>query len=123
MNTEVFELQSFDIGIMPLPDDEWTRGKGGYKLLQYLSMGIPAISTPVCINTEIIQNGINGFLVNSKDQWIDKLTLLIENAQLRKRLGLSGKDHVEKRYSLNISAPKLLNILNDVYINSKKNET
>lgn len=111
LNTEVLELQSFDIGIMPLPDDEWTRGKGGYKLLQYLAMGIPAISTPVGINSKIIQNGINGFLVSSKEEWIDKLALLIENHQLRKRLGLSGKDFVEKRYSVNTSFPKFLNIL------------
>lgn len=111
LNTEVRQLCSFDIGIMPLPDDEWTRGKGGYKLLQYLAMGIPAVSTPVGINNEIIQDGVNGFLVNSEKEWIEKLSVLIENDDIRERFGSSGRRLVEERYSVKASAPRLLEVL------------
>lgn len=115
LNTEVSELQSFDIGIMSLPDDEWTRGKGGFKLLQYLSMGIPAVATPVGINSEIIQDGITGFLTNSKEEWIRKLSLLIENPGLRQKMGMAGRQTVEEKFSLEINAPKILSIFEEVY--------
>lgn len=120
LNTEVSELQGFNIGIMPLPDDEWTRGKGGFKLLQYLSMGIPAVATPVGINTEIIKDGITGFLVNSEEEWIEKLSLLIENPELRQKIGMAGRRTVEERFSVKVNAPKYLQILEKVCYESKK---
>lgn len=115
LNTEVSELRSFDIGIMFLPDDEWTRGKGGYKLLQYLAMAVPAVATPVGINSEIIQDGVSGFLVNKSKEWIEKLSLLIDSPELRRKMGKEGRKTIEQKFSVEVSAPKILNILKDVY--------
>ncbi len=122
LNTEVSELQGFNIGIMPLSDSDWTKGKGGFKLLQYLSMGIPAVTTPVGINTEIVQNGINGFLANSDEEWIQKLSRLIEDHRLRDELGKQGRQTVEERFSLKVNAPKLLKVLEKVYYEGKDSD-
>ncbi len=111
LNTEVADLQNFDIGIMPLPDDEWTRGKGGYKLLQYMAVGIPCVASPIGINKEMIKNGENGFLAANEDKWYEKISLLIENPELRKKMGMRGRDFVVKNYSFEVAAPKLISAL------------
>jgi len=103
---EVKHLQGFDIGIMPMPDNDWTRGKCGLKALQYMAVGIPTVCSPVGVNKEIIQDGVNGFLANG-EEWIEKLSALIENSCLRKELGQAGREAVEKKYSLKVNAPKL----------------
>lgn len=100
-DTEMEDLSDFDIGIMPLPDDEWARGKCGFKGLQYMAIGIPAVLSPVGVNTEIIQDGENGFLARNDDEWIEKLSQLIESADLRKKIGAAGRQTVEERYSFN----------------------
>ena len=112
LETEVQDLSGFDIGLMPLPDDPWTRGKGGYKLLQYLSMGIPAVSSPVGVNREIVEDGVNGFCADGHDEWVSSLDLLIRDRALRHRLGRAGRAKMEARYSLNRSGRRLLGILN-----------
>ncbi len=109
--TEIMEIKSFDIGICPLPDDDWTRGKCGLKVLQYMAAGIPTVCSPVGVHKEIIQNGINGFLAGSEQDWIEKLSTLIENDQLRECMGKSGRETVEKRYALRNMSPKLLKYL------------
>jgi len=100
-DTELEDLSAIDIGIMPLPDDAWARGKCGFKGLQYMALGIPAVMSPVGVNNEIIHDGENGFLANSAEEWFDKLCLLIEDADLRKRLGEAGHKTVEDHYSFN----------------------
>ncbi|MCL4458577.1 MAG: glycosyltransferase family 4 protein [Chloroflexi bacterium] len=105
---EVQDLQRFDIGLMPLPDDEWSRGKGGYKLLQYMAIGIPSVASPVGINCELIQEGTTGFLADSPEEWVEKLSLLIENGELRHQMGMVGRRLVEEHYSLRASAPQFL---------------
>ena len=112
LETEVQDLRRFDIGLMPLPDDPWTRGKGGYKLLQYLSMGIPAVSSPVGINREIVEDGVNGFCAGTHDEWVSCLERLIRDRALRHRLGKAGRARMEACYSLNRSSRRLLRILN-----------
>lgn len=107
---EVALLQRFDIGIMPLPDDPWTRGKGGYKLLQYMSTATPSIASPVGINRQIIRNGINGFLADSPDEWVGRLSDLIEDAGLRRRMGEHGRSDAEASYSLARSVPRLIDL-------------
>lgn len=97
---EVEDLRSSDIGIMPLPDNEWTKGKCGAKLLQYMACGIPTVSSPVGVNFEIIKDGENGFLAENNEEWINKLTLLIEGKNLRESMGRKARETVEKRYSL-----------------------
>ena len=104
-------LQDFDIGIMPLADDEWSRGKGGYKLLQYMAIGIPCVASPVGTNNRIILEGINGFLSSSEDEWMKKLSLLIENSDLRYRMGIAGRKIAEENYSLKVAVPKMARIL------------
>ncbi|HOY30498.1 MAG TPA: glycosyltransferase family 4 protein [Bacteroidales bacterium] len=98
---ETEDISEFDIGIMPLPDDEWSRGKCGFKGLQYMALGIPAVMSPVGVNTEIIKNGENGFLANSDEEWIDKLSMLIESAELRMKIGKNGRKTVVEKYSFN----------------------
>jgi len=107
-STEVEDLQDIDIGIMPLPDMEWTRGKCGLKGLQYMGLAIPTIMSPVGVNTEIIKHGINGFLASTKEEWIDCLSQLIDSKMLREKLGKAGRKTVEKKYSVTANQGKYL---------------
>jgi len=111
LNEELSDLQSFNIGISPLPDNEWTRAKCGFKILEYMAAGIPAVASPVGVNKEIVRDGVCGFSVSSADEWFEKLSLLIEDAQLRKKFGENGRRIVEERYSIKANAPKLLDAL------------
>ena len=99
-DTEVADLSAIDIGLMPLPDDAWTRGKCGLKALQYMALGRPAVVSPISINCEIVQDGYNGYLAATFDEWIDKLSDLIENPDKRHRMGLSARQTVERHYSV-----------------------
>ena len=96
---EVALFNSFDIGVMPLPNDEWTKGKCGMKGLLYMSVGIPAVMSNIGMNKEIINHGENGFLPVGHQQWVDVLSNLIENDKLRKEIGLNGRKTVIDRYS------------------------
>ncbi len=109
------DLSSFDIGIMPMPDNAWTTGKCGFKAILYMSMGMPVVCSSVSINMEIIQGGINGFLANSEKEWIEKLSLLITNPNFRQRMGQNGRVTVEQKYSVKVNAPKFIEILEKVY--------
>jgi len=108
---EVRDLQSFDIGIMPLPDDAWTRGKCGTKLLLCMGVGVAGVASPVGVTTAIVEDGVNGFLAKTDDEWVDKLTALIDSATLRTSLGAAARRTVEARYSAQVVAPALLDIL------------
>ena len=98
---ELKELSSFDIGIMPLPDDMWAKGKCGLKGLQYMALEIPTIMSPVGVNEEIIDDGINGFLSTDVNGWVDKISLLIESEELRKSMGKNARKTVVEKYSFN----------------------
>ncbi|MDO9224744.1 MAG: glycosyltransferase [Pseudomonadota bacterium] len=98
---EVESLRSFDIGIMPLDDSLWARGKCGYKILQYFGVGVPAVASPVGINAEFIENGVTGILAANNGQWAESLRSLIVNADARRRLGLAGNAELCGKYSLN----------------------
>lgn len=97
--TEALDLLEIDIGIMPLPDEDWARGKCGFKLIQYLSMEIPAVASPVGVNTEIITDK-TGRLASTEAEWTRVLTELLENPELRKHLGKEGRKHIENHYSI-----------------------
>lgn len=97
---ESADLASFDIGLMPLVDDIWTRGKGGYKLLQYMAAGVASVASPVGINTEIIRHGTNGLLAPDIERWSDAISMLMADPALRERIGRSGRLTVEEDYSL-----------------------
>lgn len=97
---ELKELGEIDIGIMPLPDDEWAKGKCGLKGLQYMALNIATVMSPVGVNTEIIKDGINGMLASDENEWFEKLSQLIENPQLRKNLADAGRKTVVDHYSV-----------------------
>lgn len=113
LESELEQLRSFDIGIMPLPDDEWSRGKCGFKLLMYMSLGIPTVSSPIGVNTEIIRDGENGFLASGKEEWIGKLSLLIADPLLRQRIAAAGRKTVEEKYSVAKWGPEFVKALQE----------
>ena len=114
LDTEVKDLEEMDIGIMPLPDDEWAKGKCGFKGLQYMSMEIPTVMSPVGVNTEIIEDGVNGFLASTDEEWITKLSQLIESEELRKKLGANGRKTVIERYSVESQKHRYLEFFNEL---------
>ena len=93
---EVSDLKSFDIGVMPLADDLWSRGKCGLKILQYYSVGIPVICTPVGVNREIVRDGINGFWAHDEMQWEERLLRLIQGRRIEKGDGAQRKHDREE---------------------------
>ena len=107
---EVEDLQHATIGVMPLEDTEWARGKCGLKLLQYLAVGLPAVASPVGVNSEILVNGENGFLASTEHEWYERLDSLCRDPQLRTRMGQAGRRTVETRYSLAVWGPRLVEV-------------
>jgi glycosyltransferase involved in cell wall biosynthesis len=98
--TEIQDLSVIDIGLMPLPDDEWAKGKCGLKALQFMAMELPVVTSPVGVNTEIVDDGANGCLASSDEEWFDRLCALIESVDLRRRLGRAARETVVARYSV-----------------------
>jgi glycosyltransferase involved in cell wall biosynthesis len=113
-DTELEDLSKIDIGIMPLPDDKWSKGKCGLKALQFMALGIPTICSPVGVNTDIIQDNENGMLAGSEDEWIRKLSILLESSEIRERLGMAGRRSVEQKYSAASQAPRVYDIFKSV---------
>jgi glycosyltransferase involved in cell wall biosynthesis len=111
--TEVEDLRELDVGLMPLPDNEWSRGKCGLKALQYMALGIPPVVSPVGANTEIVRDGINGFHARTEDEWVDRLTLLLEDESLRVRMGFEARKTVEGFYSSRVHAPRMAQVLRE----------
>ncbi len=109
-STETDDLQSFDIGIMPLAETEWSRYKCGLKILQYMALGIPAVASPVGVNVEIIQDGHNGFLADGPARWTEVLEQLLAEPDLRTQVGTAGRSTVEEHYSVQSQLPKLVQL-------------
>jgi len=110
---EIEQLAEIDIGIMPLPDNEWTRGKCGFKGLQYMALKIPTIMSPVGVNKDIVDHGLNGFLADSEEDWFEYLSQLIDNEELRKRIGMNGRQRVLQHYSVKANREKYLSIFKE----------
>lgn len=108
---EVSLIQGMDIGIMPLPDTPWARGKCGYKLIQYMACGLPVIASPVGVNTEIVEHGVNGFLADSEAEWKTALDTLLGDLALRQGMGAAGRRKVEEHYSLQVWGPRVAQML------------
>lgn len=108
---EIDDVRSFDIGLMPLPDDEWSRGKCGFKALLYMALGVPTVASPVGVNSTIITSGENGLLATTEDQWVEAVGLLVDSARERERLGRSGRETVVEHYSGQRWAPRFLRVL------------
>jgi glycosyltransferase involved in cell wall biosynthesis len=109
--TEIQDLRPFDIGVMPLPDDDWSKGKCGLKALQFMALGVPTVCSPVGVNTDIIQDGANGMLATTEDKWVEKLRQLLHSPELRGKLGKAGRETVEEKYSAKAVAPKFYEAL------------
>jgi len=107
------QLRSFDIGLAPLDDGEWSKGKCGLKVLVYMASGIPVVASPYGVNGEIIRDGENGLLAASDDEWLERLVALIRDAEMRKLIGESGRKTVEERYSLSAAGPELAAFLKE----------
>jgi glycosyltransferase involved in cell wall biosynthesis len=112
---EVSELPGFDIGISPLPDNEWTRGKCGVKLLQYMTVGLPTVSSPVGVHKDIIQNGVNGFLAHDNNEWYEIIKKLINDQDLRERIGKQARNTIENKYNLEKASNELANLIKGLY--------
>jgi len=110
-STEADEIGNFDVGIMPLTDGPWEQGKCGFKLLQYMAAGLPSIASPVGANNAIVRHGTTGFLARTNEDWMRAFVTLAESSDLRTRMGLAGRQVVEREYSTAIVAPRLLNSL------------
>lgn len=110
LNKEIEDLQDIDIGIMPLPDDEWAKGKCGFKGLTYMSMGTPAIMSPVGINTEIVQHGENGLLASTDEEWFNAICYLIDHPEERNRMGVNARQTIIDRYSIESQKGKYLEV-------------
>jgi glycosyltransferase involved in cell wall biosynthesis len=113
LDDEPADIRSFDIGIMPMPDDMWTRGKCGFKIILYMSCSIPVVSSPVGVNLEIIKDKENGLLARTDEEWFMALSQLVEDATLRGRLGAAGRRTVEERYSVRRTAPLFISVLRE----------
>jgi glycosyltransferase involved in cell wall biosynthesis len=114
LEDEPHDVASFHIGISPLPDDPWTRGKSATKLLQCMAAGVPTVSSPVGAHCDIITHGVNGLLASSDDEWFDCISELVKNPEKRRTMGLTARKTVEKKYSLGANAPRLLEVLTKV---------
>jgi glycosyltransferase involved in cell wall biosynthesis len=108
---EVTDLQGFDVGLMPLVDDPWSWGKCGLKIIQYQGVGLPVVCTPVGINKDLVEDGINGYWAMTPEEWGTKLSLLIENSELREQMGREGRRRVLENYTYQACAPRLFSIL------------
>jgi glycosyltransferase involved in cell wall biosynthesis len=108
---EVADLREMDVGIMPLPDESWERGKCGLKALQYMALAVPPVVSPVGVNAAIVRDGENGFVAGGDGDWIDRLERLARDPALRQRLGDAALATVRRRYSAEAQAPRVGAIL------------
>jgi glycosyltransferase involved in cell wall biosynthesis len=108
--TEVEDLSRIDIGVMPLPDSPWTRGKCGMKALQFMALGIPVVCSPVGVNAQFIRDGENGYLAATADEWVDKLTRLLRSPSLRERIGTNGRATARAEFAASLQAARVYEI-------------
>lgn len=109
--SEVASLLSLDIGIMPIPDSPFERGKCSFKLLQYMACSLPVIASPVGMNTQVVENGVNGLLASSDDEWVAAIRHLADNPALRKEMGKRGREYVIENFQMEQSFNKLLHVI------------
>jgi glycosyltransferase involved in cell wall biosynthesis len=109
--TEPDDLRALDVGLMPLPDDEWSRGKCGMKALQYMALGIPPVVSPVGVNAIIVRDRVNGLYASTEEEWIDRIALLLEDEPLRRSLGQEARRTVEESYSARAHVPRVARVL------------
>jgi len=109
--SEVMDLQNIDIGLMPLIDSAWTKGKCGFKLIQYGSIGIASLASDVGVNKDVVLDSQTGYIIDNEQQWLEKLEALITNPSLREEMGRKASEHIQKHYSVKENYPKLKTLL------------
>jgi glycosyltransferase involved in cell wall biosynthesis len=114
LQTEINDLNSLDLGLMPMPDTVWTRGKCAFKAIQYMASGIPAVASPVGTTTDLIRHNQNGLLATTADEWYQTLDLLIRDFELRCRLAAAGRRTIEESYSLQVWGPRMVSMFDDL---------
>ena len=107
LDREVELFNTCDVGVYPLADDEWSKGKCGFKAIEFMACGVPVVASAVGVNRDIVHDGENGFLASNEDQWVEKIGRLLSDAALRRRFAEAGRKTVEAGYSLRVNAPKL----------------
>lgn len=107
---EIADLMRIDIGVMPLTDDDWARGKCGFKALQYMALEIPTLLSPVGVNTSIVKHGVSGFHCAHQQEWVDHLENLMVNSDLRKKMGEAGRQSVISHYSISSNSSNFLGL-------------
>ncbi len=107
LNCESSFLRMFDIGVMPLTNDKYSEGKGGYKLLLYMSAGLPVIASPIGVNVDLVKNNATGFLASEKEEWVSAIKALSESAELRNLKGQQGKELIEQQYDRKVVFEKI----------------
>jgi hypothetical protein len=113
LDREQSDLEGFDIGILPEPDDDWTRGKGGYKALLYMAAGIPVVASRVGVNPDIVIDGETGYCVSTTEEWVRALRALVSDGPLRERFGRAGRERVVRHYSIDVITPRLATALRE----------
>lgn len=108
---EAYELASSHIGLAPMPQDPWTQGKCGLKVLQYMAAGLPTVASPAGVHRDLIEHGVSGFLADSADEWCDSLLRLINDPALRQRMGAAGKECVAEQFSIAAAFAKMQSVL------------
>lgn len=114
LESEIDDLRSLDVGLMPIVDNAWTRGKCAFKAIQYMALAIPVVASPVGMATDVVENNVNGFLARTPQEWFEALSRLVSSAELRRRMGVEARRTVEERYSLQRWGPILADFLLDI---------
>jgi glycosyltransferase involved in cell wall biosynthesis len=111
MADEVSLFNTCDIGVYPLTDDDWSRGKCGFKAIQCMACGVPVVAAAVGVNKQIITHGIDSMLASTRQEWIDHLSRLLIDHDLRRRMAAAGRRTIQSRYSVDVTAPQLAGVL------------
>ncbi len=111
LEREVADFQSLDVGLYPLVEDAWARGKSGFKAIQYMACGVPLIASPVGVTSDMIRDGENGFLASNDDEWVSRLVQLLDSVELRRALGARGRIDAVERWSLAAHAPRFVDVV------------
>ena len=112
--TEVESISACQVGVMPLVDSLWERGKCGYKLIQYMACGLPVVASGVGVNPEIVRNGENGFLADATHEWVNALGKLLSDSSLGMQMGAMGRQRVENEYCIQKTGPRMAQLLRAV---------